>query len=172
MKNILIICLLIFSVSAASAQEQRKARKQKKVERDALLQEQTKKLVAENTWQFEATQMLPMNGKSKILTSPYNVVLKNNEVDSYLPYFGVAYSADYGSTESPMTFTAPIEELNVKDGKKGSYLVKFSAKNKNDLVEFSFNISSTGTTTLSISSTNRQHISYYGNLVPVTEKKE
>jgi len=172
MKNLIIICALVFSVMAAGAQEPKKTRKEKRAEREAMLVEQTKKLVEANEWQFDANQMLPSRGKSRTLTTPYNVVLKNKEVDSYLPYFGVAYSADYGSSESPMIFKAPIEEYSVEKGKKDGYIIKFQAKNKNDLVQYTFTISSNGSTNLGVNSTNRQHISYYGDLVPVKEEKK
>ncbi|MEN8115903.1 MAG: DUF4251 domain-containing protein [Bacteroidota bacterium] len=172
MKNLLIITVLVFSVLTLNAQETKKTRKQKKAEKEAKLIEQTKKLIEANAWEFDATQMLPAQGRSKSLTTDYNVILKDNNVNSYLPYFGRAYSASYGSSESPMIFEAPIEDYSVKDGKKGSYIVKFSAMNKGDKVEFTFNVSVTGFTSLNIISTNRQHISYHGELVEIEEEEK
>ena len=172
MKNFVLIVILMFSVATINAQEEKKSRKEKKAEREAKLVEQTKKLVAAKAWQFDATQMLPTKGRSRSLTSSYSVVLKDDTVDSYLPYFGTAYSASYGGTDSPMIFEAPIEDYSVKDGKKGAVIIKFKAKNKNDLVEYTFNISTNGSTSLSVNSTNRQHISYYGDLVPIEEKEK
>lgn len=172
MKNLLIICLLVFSVLAVNAQDKKKTRKQKRAEREAQLIEQTQKLVEAKAWQFDASQMQPSKGGSRTLTTPYKVVVKDENVNSYLPYFGVAYSADYGSTESPLIFEAPIEEYGFGHGKKGSYIIKFRAKNKSDVIEFTFNISPAGSASLSLNSTNRQHISFYGNLVPIEEKEE
>ena len=41
------------------------------------------------------------------------------------------------------------------------------------MIDFTFTISPNGSANLSVNSTNRQHISYYGDLIPVeeTEKK-
>jgi hypothetical protein len=173
MKNLLIICTLIFSVLTVSGQNtEKKTKKEKRADREAQLIEQTKTLLATNTWQFDASQMLPSIGKSKTLSTPYNVVLKEGNVNSYLPYFGTAYSATYGGTESPMVFEAPIKDYKIEDAKKGGYLIKFTAKNKSDNVEFTFSVSSNGSSTLTVNSTNRQHISYYGDIVPIKEKKE
>lgn len=172
MKNIVLVAILMFSVVAINAQETKQTRKEKRAEKEAQLVEQTKKLIAAENWQFDATQMLPAKGRSRSLTTSYNVVVKDGNVKSYLPYFGTAYSAPYGSTESPMIFEAPIEDYNVSDGKKGAYIIKFKAKNKNDLVEFTFTVSSNGSSSLSVNSTNRQHISYYGDLVPIVEKEK
>lgn len=171
MKNLVLITLLVFSVAMVNAQE-KKSRKEKKAEKEAKLVEQTKKLVDGKAWQFDANQMLPSKGKSRNLTSSYNVVLKDGNVDSYLPFFGRAYSASYGGTDSPMIFEAPIEGYTVADGKKGGYIVKFKTKNKNDNLEYTFTISSNGSATLSVNSTSRAHISYYGNLVPIEEKEK
>lgn len=172
MKNLILIAFLIFSVVAVNAEEKKKTRKEKKAEKEAKLAEQTKKLVEENTWQFEATQMLPAKGKSRSLTTPYSVVLKDDKVDSYLPYFGTAYSAGYGGTDSPMIFEAPIEDYSGSEAKKGGYIIKFKAKNKNDVVEYTFNVSSNGSASLNVNSTNRQHISYRGNLTSIKEKEK
>lgn len=174
MKNLIVIFVLMFSVAAASAQDtgKKKTRKEKRAEREAKLVEQTKELIGANTWQFDATQVLPAKGRSQTLTTPYSVTVKDGKVDSYLPYFGRAYNASYGGTDSPMIFEAPIENYTVEDAKKGGYTIKFSARNKNDRIEFTFNVSSNGSSTLSVNSTNRQHISYYGDLVPVEEKEE
>src|SRR5210317_767511 len=114
MKNLVLIAILMFSVVATNAQEQKKSRKEKKAEREAKLIEQTKKLVAADAWQFDARTMLPSKFRSRNLTTPYSVVLKDNNVDSYLPFMGVAYSAPYGSSDSPMIFEAPIEKYSVE----------------------------------------------------------
>jgi hypothetical protein len=172
MKNLVLIAILMFSVVATNAQEEKKSRKERKAEREANLVEQTKKLVAAEAWQFDATNMLPSSGRSRSLTTSYNVVLKDSNVDSYLPFMGVAHSAPYGGSDSPMIFEAPVEDYSVKDGKKGGYIIKFTAKNKNDIINYTFNVSSNGSTSLSVNSTNRQHISYTGDLVPIKEKEE
>lgn len=172
MKNLALLVILALSVLMTSAQDKKKSRKEKKAEKEAKLVEQTKNLIAANAWQFDANQMLPSKGRSRTLTTSYSVVLKENEVDSYLPYMGTAYSAPYGGTDSPMIFKAPIEKYSVEDGKKGGYLIKFTAKNKNDIVSYTFTVASSGSATLSVNSTNRQFITYYGNIVPIEEKEE
>ena len=84
MKNFILIAFLMISVVAVNAEETKKTRKQKKAEKEAKLVEQTKKLVEAKGWQFDATQMLPSKGTSKSLTSSYDVVFKDGNVDSCL----------------------------------------------------------------------------------------
>jgi hypothetical protein len=172
MKYLLTISILMVSILTINAQEEKKSRKERRAEREAKLIEQTAQLIEAKAWQFDANQMLPSQGKNRTLTTPYSVVLKDDNIDSYLPFMGRAYSAGYGGTDSPMIFESAVEEYEIKEGKKGAVIIKVKAKNKNDVVEFTFNILPNGSTTLSVNSTNRQHITYYGDLVPIKEKEE
>ncbi len=170
MKHLLIILTLVLSVTVLSAQEMSK--KEKKAAREAEKIEKTKELIKAEAWQFEAIQMIPMQGKSKSLTTPYSVTLKNEEVDSYLPYYGRAYRVDYGTTDSPMTFKTDIYDYSIEKWKRDGWMIKFSAKNKSDILNYTFKISENGSTSLNVNSLNRQNISYYGDIVEVPEKEE
>ena len=172
MKRLFVISLFLAAAMVLQAQESKKmTKKEKKAAKKAALIEKTKVLIESEAWQFDALQMLPSQGESKALTTSYSVVIKDKEVDSYLPYFGRAYSASYGSTESPMIFKSEITDYKIEEWKKGGWIIKFIAKNKNDLLNFTFTIAETGSTTLSVNSTNRQNISYHGDIVEI-EKKE
>ncbi len=172
MRHTLVISLFLLASVLVQAQETKMSRKERKAAQKAEMIEKTKALIEAEAWQFNANQMIPTQGKSRTLTSSYSVVVKDKTVDSYLPYIGRAYSADYGSTESPMTFKSDITEYSIEDWKKGGWIVKFTAKNKNDVIKFIFTIAETGSTSLSVNSTNRQAISYYGDLSEVSEKEE
>ncbi len=171
MKNILIIGILILAFTTANAQETKKqTRKEKKAAREAMLIEQTKTVLENKVYVFSATQALPMGMRSKTLTSSYDVQIKNDTIICYLPYFGKAHTATYGSSQSPMDFTQPIEDYKFEKTKKG-YEIKFEVSNKNDRLNFFFQIGETGSTSLSVNSTSRSTISYYGDIVKAEEKK-
>ena len=171
MRNILIIGMLVLAFASTNAQETKKqTRKEKKAAREAKLVEQTKTVLENKAYVFEATQALPSGMRSKNLTSSYDVKIENDSIVCFLPYFGRAHTASYGASQSPMDFTQPIEDYNLEKDKKG-YLVKFDVSNKNDRLSFIFRIGETGSTSLSVNSTSRSSISYYGNIVKVEEKK-
>lgn len=172
MKYLFTIAILMVSILTINAQEEKKSRKERRAEREAKLVEQTKTLIKTEAWQFNANQMLPSQGQSRNLTTPYRVVIKENKIDSYLPFMGRAYSASYGGTDSPMIFEGEIENYEVKEGKKGATIIKIKTKNKNDVLEYTFNISQNGSTSLNVNSTNRRHISYNGELVPIEENEK
>lgn len=169
MKNIGVIVFLIICTFTVNAQSKKEIRKQEKAEKETALIEQTKQLVDSKTWKVDVNQMLPSQGQSRTLTTSYHVVLQDGKVDSYLPYMGRAHTAEYGGTDSPMIFNADIDNYSIEDGKKDSYIIEFNAKNKNDLLNFTFNVSTNGSVSISVNSSNRQHISYNGNLVPIGE---
>jgi hypothetical protein len=172
MKHLLILSLFLFSSVLMQAQDTKMSRKERKAAKKAEQIEKTKALIEAETWQFSADQMLPSQGRSRTLTTAYSVNLKDKAVDSYLPYFGRAYRAEYGSTDSPMIFKSDISDYSIEDWKKGGWIIKFRAKNKNDIIDFTFTVSTTGSTTLSVNSTNRQAISYYGELREIPEEED
>ena len=91
MKNFILIALLMVSVVTVNANEKKEARKQKKAEKEASLIEQTKNIIEAEAWSFNATQMMPSKGQSRSIMN-YSVVIKDGNVDSYLPYLGRAFS--------------------------------------------------------------------------------
>jgi hypothetical protein len=170
MKKVLIIAFFIISIVTLNAQEaEKKSKKELKAEKEAKQIEETKALVESKTFVFDARNANPMKGRSITLTSEYDVKITKDSIYSYLPYYGVAYSASYGGTDSPMIFDKPFETCDMEKTKKG-YEVKVTVKNGNDKLDFSFYISETGSTNLSVSSTNRQSISYYGDIVKDKQK--
>lgn len=169
MKNTLFIILLIIASCLATAQNSgKKTRKQLKVEKEAAQIEVTKNLVKSKNFIFKVININPMRGKTINVTSEYEVKIKNDSIFSYLPFFGRAYSVDYGTRNSPMMFELPINEFSSEESKKG-FMIKAEVKNKTDVLNYTFQVSKTGSTTLIVNSVNRQSISYYGKLEKIDE---
>ena len=172
MKNLLIIALItVFAITAGAQETEKKSKKELKAEKEAKKIEETKALVESKMFVFDARTVNPMKGSSRTLTSEYDVKITKDSIYSYLPYFGVAYTASYGGNDNPMDFDKPFETCTVEKTKKG-YTVEVDVKNGNDKLDFSFYISENGTATLSVSSTNRQSITYYGDIVKAGEKNK
>lgn len=172
MRKIIIISMLIFSIVGAYAQDSnKKSKKEKRAEKEAIKIEETKALLESKVYVFSATQALPSGMRSVNLDSSYDVKVNNDTIICYLPFYGRAYSAGYGSGEGPFNFTLPNENYTIKRTKKDGYEVKFDVKNKNDNLNFNIQIGRTGSSSLIITSTNRQSISYYGNIEKAIEKK-
>ena len=171
MKKLLIIIALIVSAAVVYGQETNMTGKEKKAARKAEQIEKTKTLVEAGAWQFDATRMQPLSGRGSELTSSYRVVVDSMKINCYLPYAGRAYNVAYGSSESPMNFKGEISEFKKEEAAKGGWIISFKAQNKNDNLGFTFQISETGSVTLSVNSSNRQSISYYGDLAEIETRK-
>ena len=147
MKNIIFTMILLFSFFTVNAQDSGKSRKERKAEKEAKKAEQIKNLLENETFVFNATHVIPMGGGSKYLNYDYDVEVKGDTINSYLPFYGIAYHVDYGSTNLAFDFEKPIEKYKMEKEKNG-YLVELKHKNGMDHVNFTFHISELGYTTL------------------------
>jgi hypothetical protein len=75
----------------------------------------------------------------------------------------VAYHVEYGGRNSAFDFSLPIENYEMHEEEKG-YRINLEVKNKMDYITYSFHISELGYSTLNVTSTSRQAISYYGRI--------
>ncbi|MFW5831600.1 MAG: DUF4251 domain-containing protein [Prolixibacteraceae bacterium] len=172
MKNIVFTLILLVSFFSVNAQDDsRKSRKERKAEKKAQKTEEIKSALNNKTFIFNATHALPMGGGSKYLNYDYDVVVKNDTVVSYLPFYGVAYHVEYGARNLGFDFSQPVEKYEMKKEDDG-YMVDFEVDKGMDHLNYTFHISETGNATLHVSSTHRQSITYYGNIEKVEEKEE
>ena len=167
MKKIIIIALLLVSVLPMTAQE--KSRKDRKAEKEAQRKEEVQDLLKSRNFKFVADHALPMGGKSMYLSSPYDLTLKNDSAFAWLPYFGVAYQADYGDRDGGIKFKEPVNNLKVEDTKTGED-ISFRIKSKKDTYDMVLSVSDLGHADLNITCINRQPIRFRGSIHPIEEE--
>jgi hypothetical protein len=171
MKKIIVSLIIILAVTSFSyAQEVETNRRESRSERKKNKKEEIKNLLEDKTFVFKPTHATPMGGGSIHLNHSYDAEVKGDTLISYLPFFGVAYHAEYGARQSALDFTQPVEDLDLKTTKKG-YQVSVDVKNKMDHLTYTFFVSEQGYATLNVNSTNRQSISFYGTVEKAREDK-
>jgi hypothetical protein len=164
MKNIIVSLILILGVTSFSyAQQNERNRRESRSERKENKKEKIKSLLEDNTFVFKPTHAIPMSGGSIYLNHSYDTKIKGDTLTSYLPFFGVAYHAEYGARRSALDFTQPVENMEIKTTRKG-YQVSLNVRNKMDHLTYTFFVSEQGHATLNVNSTNRQSISFYGTI--------
>jgi len=164
MKRIILTALFFtFLFSDLYAQEPAKSRKERREERQEKRMEEVKNLVENKTFTFIPTHAMPLGGGSIQLSYTFEAEVRGDSIFSYLPFYGVAYHVKYGGRNSPFDFELPIENYEMEKVENG-YRVKLEVKNKMDYITYSFHISQLGYSTLNVTSTNRQAISYYGRI--------
>jgi hypothetical protein len=171
MKKIFFLLIVLFitgTITNAQGQE-KKSRKETRAERQAEKMKEIKKMLKEKDFVFRPTHAMPLGGGSIYLNYSFDVKIKGDTIDSYLPFYGRAYHVDYGGRNSAFEFTEPAEEYKMDKDENG-YQVDFDVKKGMDNISFTFKISELGYATLNVISTNRQAISFYGRIEPPEEE--
>ena len=107
----------------------------------------------------------PLRMKQVILTSEYDLRIKNDSAFAYLPYFGVAYSAPYGSSEGGIKFAEPMTDYAIASNKKSNgWDIHFKIRSKEDVYEIFMNIFNNGSALFSVTSQKRDMISFSGEV--------
>jgi hypothetical protein len=164
MKRIILTALFfILLFPDLFSQEPAKSRKELREERQEKRMEEVKKMILDQSFTFVPTHALPLGGGSIQLSYSFEAEIKGDSIFSYLPFFGVAYHVEYGGRNSAFDFSLPVENYEMEEDRNG-YRIKLEIKNKIDYITYSFHISELGYSTLNVTSTNRQAISYYGSI--------
>ena len=172
MKRLIFIILLVIPFLTIQAQDNtQKNKKESKKEKEAKRQKEIKQMLEDRNFVYHPTQANPLSGSTVQLDYSFSAKVKGDTINSYMPYYGTAYHVDYGSRKGPFDFTLPIKDYNFQKSKNG-YEISFEVKNGQDNVKYSFNISENGYASLTIVSTNRQSISYYGTIEKPKKDKE
>lgn len=136
---------------------------QNKSEKKAHIERTVKNAIDSKDYRISVNQMHPMRGNSRTLTSDYFLKIRNDSVFSYLPYFGVAYSVPYGGGKG-LIFNVPVNDYKTERLKKDKVRITFKASNEEDRYQYTLTIFSNGSSTINIQPTNKQSISFTGDM--------
>lgn len=120
------------------------------------------KLISGKNYIFRAQQAMPTGGRTRQLTSEYDLQIKPDTVISFLPYFGRAFNAPIDPSKGGIDFTSTDFTYNESPAKKGGWTINIKPKDATDVQEMVLSVSESGYGTLMVRSNNRQQISYYG----------
>lgn len=165
MKTFVIISVIFFASfgSAFSQEQQNNAnKKQEHVQDDTL-----GNLLESFSFQFIATRAFPTSGKPVNLSGDsYSVTFSPEEVVSTLPFFGRAFSPIAMDEDTGMRFKG--KPINISFKKEGSYLINAVVKD-GDTYRISLSVGKNGFARLTISSGQRDVISYQGEITRIVE---
>lgn len=132
----------------------------------------TKQLVESQRYVFIPQSAMPLSGRVRPLTADYSLKITKDTIDSYLPYFGRAYSAPVNTTDGGIQFVSASFEYTVVPRKKSGWDISIKPKDARDVQQMQLSISETGYASLQVISNNRQAISFNGYIMEVKEKKK
>ncbi len=114
---------------------------------------------------FKATYAYPTGFRSIYLSPYYDVKVNPDTVRAYLPYYGRAYVAPMDPSKGGIKFTSTDFDYQVSPGrKKGNWQVNIRTRDTGREIFFFFDIWENGTARLSVTDTNRQPISFQGDI--------
>lgn len=148
---ILAVLLICGSMTPVMAQ----TKKEKKQQTEQAVRE----AIDAKKYKIDVNRVMPMKGGSKHLTSDYSLEIRNDSIYSYLPYFGVAYTIPYGGGKG-LNFNAPLSEYS----KKGNARITLKVRNEEDNYIYNITIFPNGTSSIQVTPTNRQSISFSGEM--------
>lgn len=148
-----LICMIATVPASAQSRNEKKAQIERAV----------REAIDSQTYKINVDRMQPMRGGSRTLTTNYSLLVRNDSVYSYLPYFSVAYNVPYGGGKG-LVFSEPITEYKAEELKKGKMQIDFKTRSEGDNYEYSLIIYPNGSTTIHVQASNRQSISYTGDM--------
>ena len=113
---------------------------------------------------FVATYVNPLRGRTRQLTSEYDVTIKRDSLVSFLPYFGRAYQAPMDPSQGGIQFTSTNFSYDAGTNKNGSWNVIIKPKDYQPVQQFTFTIFGNGSATLQVMSTSKDPISFNGRI--------
>lgn len=152
---ILAVLLICGSMTPVMAQ----TKKEKKQQTEQAVRE----AIDAKRYKIDVNRVMPMKGGSKHLTSDYSLEIRNDSIYSYLPYFGVAYTIPYGGGKG-LNFNAPLSEYTSEYSKKGNAKITLKVRNEEDNYIYNITIYPNGTSSIQVTPTNRQSISFSGEM--------
>jgi hypothetical protein len=159
-----IVALTVFSASQAQDSKQDKKAKQ---------EAQIKQIVDSQHYVFKAQTAYPLGARSVQLTSDYDLKITKDEIVSYLPYYGRAYSATPGSSDNGLNFTTKSFEYSSTPTKKDDgWEIVIKPKDTKQAREMLLTAFKNGSANLTVNSNDKQTISFSGYIVPIKPKKK
>ncbi len=169
MKKLLFFLMwfLIASGSAGAKESRREARKAREKER----MEEVMQWIRNRELRFVARTAHPMGGETIHLTSIYTLDIVNDSISAWLPFYGVAYRAEYGGGEGGIKFNEIARFIESRESKKGSDL-SMEVPSHGEFYRLHLSVTHSGFATLVVSGSNRQSIHFSGIVEKLPEVKK
>ena len=132
-------------------------------------------LVNSRNFEIEQEWARPMSGNTiNLLGNPNYIRMKGNQVDLFLPYYGVRQSGGgYGTGEGGIKYVGPAEKLVIEEKPgENSVLLKFEGRQGTEDLQFFITLLPGGSAHTSVNSSERNSISYSGHLKTLAEKSD
>ena len=130
--------------------------------------EEKKQAIVSDQWIFVAQSAIPQGGRSRMLTTRYEMRVSKDTIIAYLPYFGRSFSGAGAMTNpNPLDFKSVDFSINREEKNKGGWRVTVKPKDINAIQSMLFELYENGSANLNVTLTDRTPISFVGTVEPV-----
>ena len=119
--------------------------------------------LADRHFVINMKSMHPFRGTSRHLTSDYSLEVRGDTVISYLPYFGEVRNVPYGGGKG-LNFAGWLTLYEAYQVVAGMYRVVMGVENDEAQYRYILEVFDNGSSTLDVSSYNRDPISFTGDM--------
>ncbi len=134
-----------------------------------LSSDEIRNLIDSSQFIFVAERVSPLRGSTRYLTSRYDVIIKKDTINCYLPYFGRAFQAPIDPSKGGINFISANFSRSINSKNENEWKLLFKPNDVNDVQQLLFIIFNNGTATLNVSNTYRDPISFYGHIERIKE---
>lgn len=118
---------------------------------------------------FVADRLTTVRGTTRYLTNYYYVNVTKDKLSSFLPFLGRIYHPLLDPTNGPLRFTSTRFTYNVTPKNKNGWEIIIKPQDNSDVQQLRFEIFDNGSTTLDITSLDRDAISFAGRIEKLNE---
>lgn len=129
-----------------------------------IIQQNTLKVENRN-YTVKANYAVPLRMRQISLTSNYDLQIKNDSAFAFLPYYGVAHVAPMNPSEGGIKFQEKMIDYIMQPNKKrDGWIINFKINTRENHYQVAMNIYNNGNSYFTISSYERDAITFYGEL--------
>jgi major membrane immunogen (membrane-anchored lipoprotein) len=157
--NPVYIILILFSALLLNACSSQKSKLEN--------QQKIAQLLENNHFKFVAQQANPLrtniiSSQLRNLDGRYDLKISQDSIKCYLPYFGQARQADYGSSDNGIQFVSTDFNYSKIKMNNGNYQITIIPNGETKTSKLLLEVSANGYATLNVTSTYRDQISFNG----------
>ena len=157
-----IIITILLALAFLIGPQIRATYAQESGQKQSAKEESVRKMIEAQDYVFKAQFVLPSRGRSRQLTSEYDLSVTKSKIEAYLPFFGRAYTAPLNPAEGGIKFSSSDFDYKVKEKKKGGWEIVMKPEDTREVTKMYLSVSTSGYASLRIISNNRDAISFNG----------
>ena len=130
-----------------------------------------KELVESREFQVEHEWAMPLgSGNINLIGNPNSIRFQKDSIDLFLPYFGVRHMGGGYNTEGGLKYQGPVRNLEIVENHSRNLEISFETIQDNENLDFSITIYPNGNVYTTVNSSQRNSISYRGDIMDLPEK--